>query len=38
MTLGEPSINHRNDLDECLTYLELPFESARFKNIPFWAA
>jgi hypothetical protein len=38
MKLGKPSMNHKNDLDEYLTYFKLPFESTQFKNIVFWAA
>jgi hypothetical protein len=30
MKLGKPSMNHRNDLDGCLTYFKLLLESALF--------
>ena len=30
MKLGKPFMNYKNDLDECLTYFKILFESARF--------
>ena len=38
MKLGKPSMNHRNDLDECLTYFKFFLNLPNFRNTNFWAA
>ena len=38
MKLEKPFVNYGNDLDECLTYLNLLFEFAQFQNIILWGA
>jgi hypothetical protein len=35
MTLGKPFMNFRNDLDKCLTYLELLFKLPNFRILFF---